>query len=173
MLKMKNRLWLFALIVPIMFSLLFPIFSFAEEGVDVKQIEPIGDRSAFTQVQENAIKGALQSEKNLENRTSDTDEYLDMSEIDGSAYIPDTTIADANKWVNEKGRDVYGLFVTIAEPLAIITFVFGLFLMLAGAIAKTSHMVRGFIVMAVAIVVYVGAVFAPELVYFFSSWLAN
>jgi len=173
MAKMSLRKTFIILMIPIVFSLLFPIFSLAEEEVDVSHVKPIEGHDPVTKIQNRAIEGTLATERLSESRAYDHDEDLDMSKIDGSQYIPDTTITDANKWVNRKGKDVINLFVTIAEPVSILTFIFGLFMTLAGAIAKTSHMVKGFIVMAISIIVYVGAVFAPELVHFFSSWLVS
>lgn len=152
--------------IPLLISTFaLPIFAFAE-GSDV---------STVSEVSKAATNGVMAGSGSTQTKTSEitAPDGTNMSDIDGSSYIPDTTIEDANQWVNDKGEDLVGLGGTIAEPLSIIGFMLGLFITLAGAFTRSNHIVKGLLVMAISIVVYVGTVFAPELVQYFSTWLAS
>lgn len=134
---------------------LAPTFAHAESGSNVSTVGQVGN----------------EAKANVLNSGSSSNE--DMKNIDGSGYIPDTTMDDANQWVNRKGDDLVGFGGNLAEPISIIGFMLGLFLTLAGALTRGTYLGKGLLIMAISIVVYVGAVFAPELVHYFSSWLAN
>lgn len=157
--------------------LLLPVFAMAEGAVDVDTVDPIGKTSALEGVQRDAINGVLKTnltgEKTGAKGEEGDSEVPDMSKIDGSAYIPDTTIEDANQWVNEKGNDLIGFGGNVAEKIAILGFMVGLLVTLVGAVSRSHHITKGFIIMAISICVYVGAVFAPEIVHYFSRWLTS
>lgn len=164
--KMIGILLLVTLLI--IFMLMSPSFAFANESGNVskvEQINQIGVNGVLNESEPNTTGGGSGDFSNITNH--------DMGDIDGSNYIPDTTIEDANQWVSKKGEDLVGLGGTIAEPIAILGFMLGLFITLAGAFTKSNHVIKGLIVMAISIVVYVGAIFAPDLVHYFSTWLAS
>lgn len=165
----------FTLASVLLLLLLFPVFAMAEGSVNVNKVEPIEKPSALDQVQNKAINGVLEKDS-AGKGTNDNAGYsgsMDVSAIDGSKYIPDTTIQDANKWVNKKGEDLIGLGGTLASKVTILFFMLGLFITLVGLITHSHHVMKGLIVMAVSIVVYVGCVFAPDLVHYFATWLTS
>lgn len=147
-------------------SILSPTLAFAQEGTNVSTVSKINDK---------AVQGVMNgSDEQTQDSTGSTGtNKVKMDDIDGSNYIPDTTIVDANNLVSEKGEDLIGLGATIAEPIAIIAFMFGLAITLLGAMTKSSHLAKGLLVMAISIIAYVGAVFAPEIVHYFSTWLSS
>ena len=168
MINVKQKMaWLLSVV---MLGMLFsPLAVFASEA-DVTTVEKVQ-----TQAIENTMQGGEASgvDSNIAGDGTIKEENVTMSDIDGSTVVPDTSIEDANQWVSEKGNDLVGFGGTVAEPFAIIGFMLGLFLTLAGAITKSSLATKGLFVMALSIVVYVGAVFAPDLVHYFSNWLSS
>lgn len=148
--KLKSSVILLALIPTV--SIMSPISAFAE-GSNVSTVSKISDSN---------VKKVKNSSKKM-----------DTSKIDGSEYIPDATIEDANQWVNKKGDDLVGFGSTLASPLSIIGFMIGLFMTLLGGFTRSRVLGKGLLVMAISIVVYVGVVFAPELVQYFSGWLSS
>lgn len=139
---------LFALFIAILLlPIISPIVAFAESDTNVSTVEKISQ--------------------------STVKKVNDTSKIDGSEYIPNTTMGDANRWVSDKGDDLVGLGATIAQPISVLGFILGLFITLIGAFSRSSHLSKGLLVMAISIVVYVGAVFAPEIVFYFSNWLSS
>lgn len=150
------------LLVSMVFTVLFaPLTVLANESTDV---------STVSKIQNNAIKNSMSG------TSSGMDESIANAgdgTMEGAAGIPETTIEDANQWVADKGNDLVGLGGTLAEPIAIIGFMLGLFITLLGGFTKSSVLSKGLLVMAISIIVYVGVAFAPELIHYFSSWLAN
>lgn len=142
--------------------LLSPTLTFAATGTNVSTVEAVSNTTTQN------VAGT-----NSTTSTTGTTGGTSMSDIDGSKQIPDTTINDANNWVAKKGNDLVGLGGTIAEPISIIGFMVGLLITLAGAVSKSNHIIKGLLVMAISIGVYVGTVFAPELVQYFSTWLSS
>lgn len=154
--KQKQTLIISLLLSIFAVFILSPTFVLAEGGADVSTVSKINDK---------ATQGVL--------NTNEESGKVTMSDIDGSSYIPDTDISDANNWVSEKGEDLVGLGATIAEPVAVLFFMVGLAIALLGAATKSKHMAKGLVVMGFAIIAYVGAVFAPEIVHYFSTWLSS
>lgn len=150
------------LLTVFLFSLFYPTVTFAQESANV---------STVSKINEQGVRGVMNEQTPPD--ASGSKGEVTMSDIDGSSYIPDTDIADANRWVSKKGEDLIGLAATIAEPVSILAFILGLAISLVGAITKSKHVVKGLLVMGISIIAYVGAVFAPELVHYFSTWLAS
>lgn len=147
--NIKAKWLLFSLTIP----MLAPAMVHAEGNSNV---------STVSQISQNATNNVVNSGKKV-----------DMGDVDGSNYIPDTTIEDANNWVSKKGDDLVSFGGTLAEPISIIGFMVGLFITLAGGFTKSNLIGKGLLVMAISIIVYAGVVFAPELVQYFSGWLAS
>lgn len=172
--RYRNYGIIFAVICALVIGFI-PLTAFAGETVDVNQFEIIPEQNVIDNLQNRAIQGVLESGSlSGSGGTSQGDvQANDISDIDGSSFIPDTSIDDANQWVNNKGEDLIGLGVTVARPLSIMVFMLGLVITLVGAIAKSSYITKGVIVIVFSIMMYVGCIYAPELVHFFSTWLSS
>lgn len=153
----------------IILSTFFATTSLAFAPITVEaesNVQTVQPTSAVSNLSQNAQANVLVT-------GTDTVTDSDMSEIDGSNYLPDTTMQEANTFVEEKGEDLVGLAGTAAKPIAEIGFMLGLFLTLVGGFSKSVHLGKGIAIMAISIFVYVGTVFAPDLIQYFSTWLAT
>lgn len=84
--------------------------------------------------------------------------------------LPDATMEDAEVWVERKGGDIISLLQTIANPLMIIVFIFGIFLAVAGGRKSRP---AGIFMMIFSAIGLAGALFAPEFMDFFLNWVAS
>lgn len=87
--------------------------------------------------------------------------------------VPNVQIEQAKTFVERKGFDVVELLQVFAQPFAIILFIFGAFVALMGAFGKSSSMMKGVLVMAIAVVIYAVTLSAPELIDFGNAWLKS
>lgn len=98
---------------------------------------------------------------------------------DGNTYyyaggeIESVQAKDVNKWTKKKGNDVISVFTYFGRYLAIGIFIIAAFMMAGGALTKSDWFKRGVFAMAIAIVMWAAVAFAPDLVDFFTGWLAS
>lgn len=78
----------------------------------------------------------------------------------------------AEKYVETKLFDVVGFLQSFIKPLTYVTFIISTILVLFGVITDSKSKFKGFLGMAFSVFVYVSVVFAPQIVDYFSSWLA-
>lgn len=78
----------------------------------------------------------------------------------------------AEKYVESKLFDVVGFLQSFVKPLTYVTFIVSTIAMLFGVITDSKSKFKGLLGMAFSIFVYVSVVFAPQIVDYFSSWLA-
>lgn len=87
--------------------------------------------------------------------------------------LPNVQIEQAKDFAERKGFDIVNLLQVFGQPFAIILFIFGAFVAGIGALAKSSAMAKGFIVMGIAVLVYAAVLSAPELLDFGNAWLKS
>jgi len=153
--NLRKRTVLSVLAALIAIPIFSPIAVFADESTDVSTVSEI---STF------GSNG---------DKTDGNNQGPSMAEIEGRNYIPDTTIEDANQWVAKKGEDLVGFGGVLGEKIGIIGFMIGLIVTLAGALGRNNYVSKGLVIMIISVIVYVGTVFAPELVQFFGTWLSS
>ncbi|MFJ8531524.1 hypothetical protein [Bacillus sp. NPDC094106] len=81
--------------------------------------------------------------------------------------VPSVSMDKANSWAERKGYDVVKFLQTVVQPLAVIAFIVFAIIALFGMVGK------GLLGMGISVFVYTGVLFAPELLNFFSRWLAS
>lgn len=87
--------------------------------------------------------------------------------------LPDVSIEVAQNYVERKGFDVIALMQTFAQPFTIGLFILGAFMALLGAFGKTGAVLKGVIVMAIAVVIYATVLYAPQLMDLGNAWLKS
>lgn len=108
----------------------------------------------------------------IDNSTkTNTNEEVTFDNL-GKDILPEADIGVVNKWSNEKGNDVIGVFQNASRSIAIVSFIICAFITMFGVIAKNGMAGKGIIGMAVVVISYTCILFAPEIVAFLSSWLA-
>ena len=109
-----------------------------------------------------------------EGNHSFTEEYTGegMMTPDDILGNSDVSIADFENIIVSRLLDVVGLFQKVAKPLCIIFFILSALLVVISIVFGTKNAKAGFLGMMLSILAYVGTMFAPDLVLFFSQWLA-
>lgn len=87
--------------------------------------------------------------------------------------MPNVTIDVAQNFVERKGFDIIALLQTFAQPFSIALFIFGAFLALIGAFGKTGAVLKGLLVMGIAVIVYATVMYAPQLLDLGNGWLKS
>ena len=85
----------------------------------------------------------------------------------------DVSIADFENIVISRLLDVVALFQSIAKPLCIIFFIISALVVVVSIVFGGKNTKAGFLGMMFSILAYVGTMYAPEFVLFFSQWLSN
>ena len=92
--------------------------------------------------------------------------------VDG--ILPETgSMEDASAWGERKMYEIVELLQRWVQPFAIIIFIICSFLILFGAIGNGRLLGIGMTGIALTLLVYAGVLFAPEILNFFSSWVAS
>lgn len=133
---------------------------FVPTQAEASSVDKIVDSNSDSVMKKNATQSTIQKDENGNTYYS------------ASGEIPSVNATDANNWAKRKGGDVIGFFTTLAQPLSVIIFIISAILVGIGAVAKSDWFKRGIFGMAIAIVMWTAVVFAPELIQFFSEWLA-
>lgn len=84
----------------------------------------------------------------------------------------DVSIGDFENIIVSRLLDVVKLFQSVAKPLCIIFFILSAILVVVSIVFGTKNVKSGFLGMMLSILAYVGTMFAPDLVLFFSQWLS-
>lgn len=85
--------------------------------------------------------------------------------------MPNVKIEQVNDFVDRKGSDVVGVLQKFGQPFMIALFIVGIFMTILGAVTKGSGMLKGLIVMILAVFLYAGINAAPEILDFGQDWL--
>lgn len=108
----------------------------------------------------------------IDNSTkNNTNEEVTFDNL-GKDILPEADIGVVNKWTNEKGNDIIGVFQNGSRPIAIILFILCGFMTMFGVMTKNGMAGKGIIGMGIVVICYTGILFAPEIIAFLSSWLA-
>lgn len=130
-----------------------------------------------TQAEASSVDRIVDSQTGGVMQRSSTESTIKTDEQGREYYSPEgefesVNAVDASNWAKRKGDDLVGFFTTAAQPLAVLIFIASAIMLAVGALAKGDWFKRGLLGMAIAIVMWTAVVFAPELVQFFSEWLA-
>lgn len=128
--------------------------------VEASAVDRIVDRNSSGVAQKASPSKSIQVDENGKSYYSPSGEFSNVNAV------------DANNWAKEKGGDMVGFMTTVAEPVAILIFIASAIMLAVGALAKGDWFKRGLFGMALSIVMWTAVVFAPELIQFFSEWLA-
>lgn len=83
-----------------------------------------------------------------------------------------TTISEFENLIVSRLLDVIRLFQKVAKPLCIIFFILSAISVVTSIVFDGRKARQGFLGMMFSILAYVGIMYAPELVLFFSQWLS-
>lgn len=130
-----------------------------------------------TQAEASSVDRIVDSQTGGVMQRSSTQSTIKTDEQGREYYSPEgefesVNAVDASNWAKRKGDDLVGFFTTVAQPLAVLIFIASAIMLAVGALAKGDWFKRGLLGMAIAIVMWTAVVFAPELIQFFSEWLA-
>ena len=128
------------------------------------------EASGVDKIVESTSDGVMMKNQTLS--TTQTDENGNKY-YSASGEIPSVNAKQATDWAERKGGDFVNFLQTFAYPFSLALFVISVFLVGIGAIAKNDWFKRGIFGMAISIVVFTATIFAPELLQFFSEWLAS
>jgi len=131
-----------------------------------------------TQAEASSVDKIVDSQGSGVMRKSSTQKSIKTDANGERYYTPEgefesVNAVDANNWAKRKGKDAVGFFTTLAQPLAVVIFIISGIMLAVGGIAKNDWFKRGVLGMTLAIVMWTAVVFAPELIQFFSEWLAS
>ena len=82
------------------------------------------------------------------------------------------TLEKAEDYVDNKLGDVIGFFQSAIKPFTYVTFILSAIMLLLGVVTGSKNKFYGLLGMAFSVLVYVGLMYAPQIVDYFSNWLA-
>lgn len=82
------------------------------------------------------------------------------------------TLSKAENYVDSKLGDVVSFFQSCIKPFTYVMFIISAISILVGIVTGSKHKFAGLLGMAFSILVYVAVTFAPQIVDYFSAWLA-
>ena len=113
-----------------------------------------------------------------ESQTQSQNEYIDPDE--GEMMTSEEILGASGITIDEFGTrimsrilDVVGFLQNIAKPIAILFFILSSISTAIAVIFNGKNVGRGFVGMALSILMYVGIMYSPDLVMFFSTWLST
>ena len=113
-----------------------------------------------------------------ESQTQSQNEYIDPDE--GEMMTSEEILGASGITIDEFGTrimsrilDVVGFLQNIAKPIAILFFILSSISTVIAVIFNGKNVGRGFVGMALSILMYVGIMYSPDLVMFFSTWLST
>lgn len=101
---------------------------------------------------------------------------FDYSAPDGPADIfgiEDVSVDDVANKLNTKGNDIVTLMQVIGRYVCYGGFIFGVILMVIGAVGNKKMVWTGFIALLISGLAYAGIVCGREIVMFIASWAAS
>ena len=93
--------------------------------------------------------------------------------MSGDDMLPSVEMDKAINQLEGKGFDVVILLQRVGKPICIAFFIISALCALMGTIFKGAFAVTGFIGMVICGISYTCILFAPQIVQFFSTWLAS
>lgn len=130
-----------------------------------------------TQAEASSVDRIVDNQGSGVMKRSSTQKTIKTDENGKQYYSPEgefesVNAVDASNWAKRKGNDLVGFFTTAAQPLAVVIFIISAIMLAVGGMTKGDWFKRGLLGMAISIVMWTAVVFAPELIQFFSEWLA-
>ena len=175
-----------------MFSTL-PIYSvYANEAVIkiekpeiIRESDSSGELDSVIKGQEDKMNSLIHSNGNANGQTnnsgsssssgnsnygaSDKYNFMTPDDILGNQ---DVTIESFGNTIVSRLLDVVSLFQKFAKPFTIIMFILSALLVLVSLVFGTNKVKTGFLGMMLSVLAYVGVMYAPDIVLFFTQWLS-
>lgn len=165
---MKNKI---KKIFPIVLSAtaLSPLFgtvnAFADSSVKMSttQIQPVEKSNATKNLVNNTV-----SKNNKALNVQSGSQPLSATDV-----VPSVNVDKATKWATNKSSDVITFLQSIVRPIAVIIFIVSALIALCGSAFGSSSVSKGLVGMAISVFMFTAVTFAPDLINFFSNWLAG
>lgn len=106
-----------------------------------------------------------------ENESKKQETNLTKDDFDMSRPVPSTT--EMEKWGERKGNELVKLAQKWAIPVLQFLFVLGAIMTVIGAFSKSKMLGRGFLTMAISLVIYCFIKYAPIIFDAFQAWVKN
>lgn len=110
------------------------------------------------------------SDTDIKENQSSIDEHIQIRE-DGSVQMTRTEADDFTSRFEQKGYEIINFLRRISQPLAILAFLIGALMIVAGQITGSRMKNTGMMVLLFTAISYAGIVFAPEILDAFISWI--
>ena len=146
-------------------------------NVNAENIEKINNGSSLSGEMDSYMNTQINNINDLSlNQESDEKEELSADEVlNPNQFLSEekVTVTSFGNKIVEKMYEVVGLLQSITKPLAIIMFIISAITVVTSIIFGTKKEKAGFLGLILSVFMYVGALFAPDLVLFFTQWLAS
>lgn len=167
---MKNKL---AKVIPIILctTAISPLFctinAFADSSstMSTTQVKPVEKSSATDKLADNTIS------KN--NKALDVQNKPNREPLSATDVVPNVSVDKATHWATNKGSDAITFLQSAVRPIAIIVFIISALVALCGGVFGGNAVTKGLIGMGISVFMFTAVTFAPDLVNFFSNWLAG
>lgn len=103
----------------------------------------------------------------------DEDETTNTNESTQEDLLPSVTMDEAINHLEGKVFDVVKLLQVIGKPFCIVAFIICAILTLLGTFGQSGYVMKGLVGMFICAVAYTCILFSPQIVNFFSTWLAS
>lgn len=170
-----NKLYLLTLIVGMC---VMPLSVSAQSIIPGDKPEIIKEESDLSGKVDSYIQG---QEDKISNLPTINDDNLNINKESSSEDVmnPDAFLENTNMTISDFGNviisrmiDVVEFFQGFAKPFSIIMFILSGLLVLVSTVFGGKNTKLGLLGMMFAVFCYVGSMFAPDLVMFFSQWLS-
>ncbi|HCL4480292.1 TPA: hypothetical protein N2D99_002380 [Clostridium botulinum] len=109
----------------------------------------------------------------IQSQDKDTSSTTKKFDYSPDKELPKVGIDQASNWAERKGQDIVNFLQIVVQPFSVIIFIGCAFITLFGTFGHGGLVAKGIIGMGIAVAMYTAVLFAPELLQFFSRWLAS
>lgn len=175
---MRKKILYYCSFLGILFSIgTNSIFVKAESIIPSEKPSVINDETSLsgglnssTEKSDDILDALINSEMN--NSFAEDEKREGMMTSEEILGHQNVSLSDFENLIISRLLDVVGLFQKVAKPLCIIFFILSAISVVISIVFDTKKAKSGFLGMMLSILAYVGTMYAPELVLFFSQWLA-
>lgn len=135
--------------------------------------------SSVTDSVSNSINNSMESivddvvdKANPQNSIPEYKEGDDLLTPDDFLHKENVTIKDIGNKIEKRMFEVISLLQTFVKPFAIIMFIISAINVVVGIVFNTKKHALGYLGLIFSVFMYVGVIYAPNLVGFFANWLS-
>lgn len=135
----------------------------------------IVDNSTANPVNNNSMEAIVDDVVNKGNPQESIPEYKDGEELltpNDFLYKENVTIEDVGNKIEKRMFELVSLLQTFIKPFAIIMFIISAINVVVGIVFNTKKHALGYLGLIFSVFMYVGVIYAPNLVGFFVNWLS-